>query len=78
MNIIEERKELKRLNDRVRAKKKYEAWKQLPPEQRTPSYYERNKKARKAYARKYYQEHRSECLHNQKLYNEQKKRLQHV
>lgn len=79
MDIIDsDKKERKRKNDRLRAKRKYEAWKQLPPEQRTPSYYERNKETRKAYARKYYQEHRTECLHNQKLYNERKKRLKHV
>lgn len=78
INIIEERKERKRLNDRVRAKMKYEAWKSLPPEQRTSSYYEQNKEARKAYARQYYKNHRQSIIENQKKYNEQKKRSKHL
>ena len=79
MDILDnEKKERKRKNDRVRAKKKYEEWKKMPPDQRTPSYYERNKEVRKAYARKYYYEHRNECLYKQKLYNERKKRIQHI
>ena len=55
MDILDnEKKERKRKNDRVRAKKKYEEWKKMPPEQRTPSYYERNEEVRKAYASWYY------------------------
>lgn len=75
---LDERKEKKRLNDRIRAKEKYQKWKALPPEQRTPSYYEQNKEARKAYARQYYQQHRDTIIENQKRYNEQKRRTKSV
>lgn len=60
-NALEKRiaAERKRERDRKRAKRKYDEWKAMPPETRPPSYYEKHREERKAYARRYYYTHKA-------------------